>query len=42
MPSDVFAFVDTQLAAKGLLSLVIETRVAMCEELEALGVEFDG
>jgi hypothetical protein len=36
---DVMEFVDQRLAAKGLLSLVIETSIAIDEDLKALGVE---
>ena len=39
IPTEIFEFVDTKLAAKGLLSLMMEASVEMKRELDSLGVE---
>lgn len=39
IPTDVFAFVDTKLAAMGLTSLMIEASSDIKKELESLGIE---
>lgn len=39
IPAEVLGYVDAKLAAKGLLSLLVESLAAIEKELEELGVD---